>query len=320
MDTQPTSPDEQTTKDELLFALHHRDKPTLAFVECKTNAKRDELTGFLAQELPEYTFFTIDVTPLPVTSLLRTLADNLPDPVKNSPPVTCVVNVYGLENRLDEQLAAQLNLERELLFRNVPYITIIWADAYFFRKLQRLAPDLWHWVTYKFRFNDPTGQPVAQLPPLPPERLEQKGDIEARRARIRDLEERYSHLDLSDSDKLRLLRDKLNTKSLLADEYTEAFEYPKAIAAYRDALGLEEQIHTAVEQATGAPRSRYQRGVLCFGLGWAYSQSQLFAEALSAYNISKLLLPETEYSSIHHQIGLVYAMQYQWVLVLSQGN
>jgi len=319
MDTQPTSPDEQTTKDELLFALHHRDKPTLAFVECKTNAKRDELTGFLAQELPEYTFYTLDVTPLPVTSLLRTLADNLPDPIRNSPLVTCVVNVYGLENRLDEQLAAQLNLERELLFRNVPYITIIWADAYFFRKLQRLAPDLWHWVTYKFRFDDPTGQPVAQLPPLPPERLEQQGNIEARRARIRELEERYSHLDLSESDKLRLLRDKLNTKSLLADEYVEAFDYPKAVAAYRDALGLEDQINAAVEQEMGMPQDRHQRGVLSFGLGCAYSQNRFFDEALSAYSTSLILLPQ-EYSGIMHQIGIVYAEQGEWEAALASYN
>lgn len=316
MDTQPTSPDEQTTKDELLFALHHRDKPTLAFVECKTNAKRDELTGFLAQGLPEYTFFTIDVTPLPVTSLLRTLADNLPDAIKNSPPVTCVVNVYGLENRLDEQLAAQLNLERELLFRNVPYITLIWADAYFFRKLQRLAPDLGHWVTYKFRFDDPTGQPIAQLPPLPPERLEQKGDIEARRERIRELEERYSHLDLSDNNKLRLLWDKLNTKSLLGAEYVESFEFPKAIAAYRDALGLEEQMRVVIEKESGSPRDTYWRGSVLFNLGTAYFKRQLFEEALNSYKQSKALSSTEAYGSIYHQIGLVYAEQNQWVLAL----
>jgi tetratricopeptide (TPR) repeat protein len=303
--------DEQQTKEELLFALHHRDKPTLAFVECKSTAKRDELAEFLQRELAEYAFYTIDLTPLTVASLLRTLDEELPAAIKDSPPVTYVVNVHGLENRLDEQLAAQLNLERELLFRNVPYITLIWADAYFFRKLQRLAPDLWHWVTYKFRFDDPTVQAVAQLPPLPPQRLEQRGDIEVRRERIRELEERYSRLDLSDSDKLRLLRDKLNTKSLLADEYEEAFEYPKAIAAYLDALGLEEQIHAAEQVVAELLQDRYQRGVLIFKLGWAYFQNQLFEEALETYNASLVLLPQ-EYSSIMHQIGIVHTEQGRW--------
>lgn len=310
------APDEPTEKAELLFALHHRDKPTLAFVECKTNAKRDELTAWLQQELPEYTCYTIDVTPLTVTSLLRTLDEKLPAAIKDAPPVTCLVNVYGLENRLDEQLAAQLNLERELLFRNVPYITLIWVDAYFFRKLQRLAPDLWHWVTYKFRFDDPTGQPVAQLPPLPPEPLAQKGDVEARRGRIHELEERYNHLDLNDSDKLRLLRDKLNTLSLLADEYVEVFEYPKAIKAYRDVLGLEEQL-VAAEQVAAEGQERYQRGELMFRLGWVYYKSYLFEEALSAYGQSKELLSEKAHASIYHRVGMVYQGQNEWLLALN---
>jgi tetratricopeptide (TPR) repeat protein len=308
--------DEQQTKEELLFALHHRDKPTLAFVECKSTAKRDELAEFLQRELAEYAFYTIDLTPLTVASLLRTLDEELPATIKNSPPVTYVVNVHGLENRLDEQLAAQLNLERELLFRNVPYITLIWADAYFFRKLQRLAPDLWHWVTYKFRFDDPTVQPLETLPPLPPQPLTQKGDIAERRERIHALEERYSHLDLSDDNKLRLLRDKLTIKSLLAAEYAEAFEFSKAIVAYREALGIDEQIQVAVAEESDGEQNNYQRGILLHNLGRTYYQSGLFEYALQAYEQSKTLLDVSVHSAIYHQIGMVYAARKQWPLAM----
>jgi tetratricopeptide (TPR) repeat protein len=308
--------DEQQTKEELLFALHHRDKPTLAFVECKSTAKRDELAEFLQRELAEYAFYTIDLTPLTVASLLRTLDEELPATIKNSPPVTYVVNVHGLENRLDEQLAAQLNLERELLFRNVPYITLIWADAYFFRKLQRLAPDLWHWVTYKFRFDDPTVQPLETLPPLPPQRLPQKGDIAERRERIHTLEERYSHLDLSEDNKLRLLRDKLTIKTLLAAEYREAFEFSKSIGAYREALGLDEQIQAAVLREDNKTQDTHQRGALLFSLGWIYFHVRLFAESLVVYNESRALLPNNMQGMIDHQIGSVYSEQQQWALAL----
>ncbi len=298
--------DEQTDKDELLFALHHRDKPTLAFVEYKTNAKRDELERFLQHELPEYTFFTIDVTPLTVASLLRTLADNLPAHVKNSPPVTCVVNVHGLENRLDEQLAAQLNLERELLFRNVPYITLIWADAYFFRKLQRLAPDLWHWVTYKFRFDDPTALATELLPPLPPERLPQPGNIAERQTRIQELNDRYEHLLLDDSDKKRLLKDKINLLSLLGQEYTEAFQYSEAEEVYKIAAALQETVQ----------EDDQSRDNLLFNLATVYICHRKFSEALSTLTRCKSLLPEQSQGLVLGRLGILYASQRQWNLAI----
>ncbi|WP_223650357.1 hypothetical protein [Hymenobacter psoromatis] len=161
MNTLAAPYNETATTEELVFALARRDQPTVAFVECASLAKRNELETLLAARLPEYQFYTLDVTPLPVVSLLRTLGEQLPAAVRESPSVSYVVNVHGLENSLlisqDGQLVpslltAQLNLERELLFHNVPYIIILWGDAHFFRTLQREAPDLWHWVAYHFRF------------------------------------------------------------------------------------------------------------------------------------------------------------------------
>ncbi len=148
--------------DELLFSLQNRDRPTVVFLETNNPRTAANLRQFLANNLPEYRFYDIDLTPHLTTSLLRTLAQTLPTEVSNSQPVQYVVNVQGLENSLlvsrdgriqDSDLTAQLNLERELLFRNVPYIIILWADTSFFRTLQREAPDFWSWVTYKFRFD-----------------------------------------------------------------------------------------------------------------------------------------------------------------------
>lgn len=332
--SEPTSSaDEQATKDELLFSLHHRDRPTLAFVECKSTAKRDELAHCLQAELPEYQFYTLDVMSLPVASLVRTLSEYLPDYVKNSAPVTYVVNVYGLENRLDEQLAAQLNLERELLFRNVPYITVVWADGYFFRRLQRLAPDLWHWVTYKFRFDDPTVPAPEHRAPLPPARLPQKGNIDERRQRIQELEERYSHLDLDDSNKLRLLREKVNTLSLLADEYTEAFAYDKAVESYQLALALDKEVQEesvrehqrqvvrSGKQQTGEVElGNFFQAQLLFNLGTAYLHAHSFIKSLGAYKESLRIQPESIHGKTFHQIGHVYEKQRQWEDALTNYN
>jgi len=241
--------DEHTVTEEMLFALARRDQPTVAFVECASLAKRNELEALLAERLPEYQFHSLDVTPFPVVSLLRTLDEQLPKDVKTAPPVSYVVNVHGLENSLlvsqDGQLVpslmtAQLNLERELLFRSVPYIIIFWGDAHFFRTLQREAPDLWHWVTYKFRFEDHAARPAEHFPPLPAERLSQKGNIAERQERIRELEERYERMSLDDSDKKRLLKDKISILSLLAQEYVQVFNYVKAEEAYQTAIALQE--------------------------------------------------------------------------------
>jgi tetratricopeptide (TPR) repeat protein len=328
MNTPTTSPAEQLTRKKLLFALHHRQKPTVVFIQCQSNAKRDELELYLRDELREYQFVGLDVTPLSVTSLVRTLSDKLPETVKTSTPVRYVVNVRGLENRLDENLAAQLNLERELLFRGVPYITVIWADAYFFRKLQNLAPDLWHWVTYKFRFEDPTVTAPEQQVPLPAAVLSQKGNIGERQARIQSLEERYAHLNLDESNKIRLLRDKVSTLSLLAGEYMEAFEFGKAIEAYETAIALETQLQEVAgqEQTTQAAQSSVAQteeiqpdsfllGQLLFNLGWAYLKSRSFERALVVYHQSKALVP-AQAGTIYHQIGIVHAAQRQWAEAL----
>lgn len=313
MSTSVESATESTldTFEEMVFALARHDQPTLAFVECASLAKRNELEARLAARLPEYQFFTIDVTPFPVVSLLRTLTERLPEKVRNSSPVTYVVNVHGLENSLlvsqDGQLmpslmTAQLNLERELLFRSVPYIIILWGDAQIFRTLQREAPDLWHWVTYKFRFEDHTARPTEALPPLPPERLQQRGNIEVRQARIKELKDRYEHLALDDSDKKRLLKDKINILSLLAQEYTEAFEYAKAEEAYQTAIALQKVLRVDKES----------RGELLFNLATVYLSLGQFTKAITTYERSKKFASGRSVGNIHFQIGKAYAKQGQW--------
>ena len=307
--------DEAATLDELVFALGQRDQPTVALVECASLAKRRELEAQMVERMPEYKFHVLDVTPYPVTSLLQTLNEHLSEEVKTSAPVTWAVQVHGLENSqhlsqdgqlVPSPLTAQLNLERELLFRSVPYLIVLWGDADFFRTLQREAPDFWHWVTYRFRFEDHTARPVAEMPPLPPERLPGQGNVPERQARIAELQERYDHLALDDSDKQRLLKDKIDILSLLGAEYTEAFLYAEAEDAYKKAIALQERLREDDES----------RGSLWFELGYVYSKQSRLAEALNAYEKSKNLLPEEYKGAIFHQFGQVYQEQRQWSLAL----
>jgi len=313
----PAAPpyDEQATLEELVFALGRRDEPTVALVECASLAKRRELEAQLAGRMPEYRFYTFDVTPYAVTSLLATLNEHLPEEVKAAPPVTWVVHVHGLENSQllsqDGQLVplpmtAQLNLERELLFRSVPYLIVLWGDADFFRTLQREAPDFCHWVTYRFRFEDHTARPVAELPPLPPERLPGSGNVPKRQARIAELKERYDRLALDDSDKKRLLRDKIDILSLLGAEYKEAFMYDEAEEAYKSAIALQERLREP--EAT--------QGSMWYELGNTYLKKNQYYQALEAFAESKKRLSEANWPALHHQAGRVYAAQREWELAL----
>ena len=305
---------------ELLFALHHRDRPTVVFLEANSPRKATELESFLTQNLPEYKFYTIDLTPHPTVSLLRVLTEQLPAEVVQSEPVTYSVNIKGLENSLlmnrdgriePSMLTAQLNLERELLFRNVPYNILIWADSHFFKTLQREAPDLWSWVTYKFRFEDtealtdPSDRP-DQHPPLPTKRLVQRGNIAERQVRIRELEDTLSRLNQNTADKIRLQRDKISIFSLLGQEYQEAFDFEKAEKAYQNAFAIAERIHA----------DDFQLGELSFNLAGVYLDTQRFDDALTLYEQSMGYSKAQQFGAVFHQIGRAYAEQQQWSLAL----
>ncbi|MGA0558429.1 tetratricopeptide repeat protein [Larkinella sp. VNQ87] len=307
--------DEAYTKAELLFALHQRDRPTVVFIECNSYSRREEIAVFLRAELTEYQFHTIDLTPFPVVSLLRILTEKLPESIVQSQPVHYVVNVYGLENSLvvsedgrirHSDLTAQLNLERELLFRNVPYIIILWADYSFFHTLQREAPDLWSWVTYKFRFEGDDPVFPENAAPIPAERLPQRGNVEERQSRIRDLLDAYHHLNLDSRDKARLLKDKINILKLLAEEYAEAYEWTKSEDAYYQAISLAERLQ----------ENDFLRGSLYFGLGQIYLYQRRFQEALDTYQKCFTYFTDWNQGALYHQIGMVYEEQRQWELAL----
>jgi tetratricopeptide (TPR) repeat protein len=302
--------------DELLFALHHRDRPTLVFLEVNSPRKAAELARFLTESLPEYQFCDIDLTPYPTVSLLRSLTEQLPAAVINSKPVQYVANVRGLENSLlvsrdgriqPSELTAQLNLERELLFRNVPYIILLWADTYFFRTLQREAPDLWSWVTYKFRFEDTEALTPDQHPALPPKRLAKPGNIPDRHTRILELENTLNRLDQNTEDKIRLQRDKISILHLLAQEYEQTYEFTKAEEAYQKAIAIAERI--------GA--DDFHRAQLSFDLAGLYQTTRQFDKAIEGYESAKILSPDNFLGSVYHRIGMVYDKQRQWPQALA---
>ncbi len=151
--------------DELLeeaqFALQQRTDPNIVLMSASDYGLQRKIVARLKEKLTEYQFCDIDLTPYQVVSLHKALQEYLPAEVLYSPPITYCVNVFGLENSrlasrggeiIDSGMIAQLNYEREVVFRKPNYLTILWGDHDFFVQLQRQAPDFWSWVTYCFEF------------------------------------------------------------------------------------------------------------------------------------------------------------------------
>ncbi len=293
--------EEATAWEELLFTLHDRDHPTVVFMECDSLPRQTELEAQLQQDLPEYQHHRIDLTPYPVTSLLRALAERLPHEVQQAPRVRYVVHVHGLENSLivtedgelkHSLLTAQLNLERELLFRNVPYIIVVWSDAVFFRKLQREAPDLWDWVTVKHRFGDLAVRPMVDAGLL--DRVMNEAASEPNQGRIWQLKKDTKKINdeirkARTKDTPRLLKRKANTLALLATEYAKANRRKEAESINLELIGLQTQLGASNELiglgwlAVGSLRAtqhRYDDALQAFERGKTYLEGALEADRL----------------------------------------
>lgn len=235
--------------EEAQFALQNRSEPNIVLMSTSDYGLQRKIVERLKAKLPEYQFYDIDLTPFKVVSLHKALQDHLPTEVLNSPPITYCVNVFGLENSrlasedgeiIDSGMIAQLNYEREIVFRKPNYLTILWGDHDFFVQLQRQAPDFWSWVTYFFEFKQEEAyeEVILEKEFVP----DFSGRVPEREQYIKNLEAKLERLPLNDSDKSRTTRERINLYSLLAEEYANYFDYENSRKYYDYALRLFEQL------------------------------------------------------------------------------
>ena len=302
---------------EAQFALRHRSEPTLTLMSVSDYGLRQRLVEQLKEKLPEYQFYDLDLTSHHVVSLHQSLQKLLPDEVLHSPPITYCINVFGLENSrlvtqkgqvVDSGLIAQLNFEREVVFRRPNYLTILWADHDFFVQLQRQAPDFWSWVTYFFEFRqeEPYEEIVPPSDPVPVH----EARLPEREAYIKSLEKKLDSLPLNAPDKLRTTKERLNLYSLLAKEYADFFDYENSKKYYEYALRLCEQLSIAGDEEKK----------LLFEFATVHIKFRYFDEALQFLNkIVEKLAQQGVFEKlgvVYHQIGIVYQQQHQWKLAL----
>ncbi|HEY4111692.1 tetratricopeptide repeat protein [Puia sp.] len=343
---------EKKLRNEMLFSLSERDRGTLAIVVTSNEWKRKQLHRFLGDHLNEYSFFDLDLTAHSYTSLYRALQELLPESIRGSQPVQYLVSVTGLESSLYKtedgriefsSLVAQLNFERELIF-NQPYIILLWISEGFDRELQRKAPDLMHWMSKRFVFQDdnPDGLTVAEEA-IAYGSLRKRGKIKERLDRIAQLEETWERLCLYNEDKARLIRDKINLLLLLGKEYGAAFDLEKAEEALKKAIALDARVDAGFggrlffelgrvnyHFARYEPALQYflkslegyireggeNPGSIHHMIGMAYAGVQKWDEAMKSYGLaleSKInSRMDYELASTYHEMGIAYAAQQKW--------
>jgi tetratricopeptide (TPR) repeat protein len=220
--------------------------------------------------------------------------------------VQYLVSVTGLESSLYmtedgmiefSSLVAQLNFERELIF-NQPYIILLWISEGFDKELQKKAPDLMHWMSKRFVFeeNGPDGLEVAEAA-IEYGTVRKRGKIPERLERIRQLEETWEKLCLHNTDKARLVKDKINLLRLLGKEYAAAFEFQKAEEAFEKALALNTKIQVGLE------------GELFFEIGDFYLDFNKNELALTYFQRSLDWAEKNDWPSqgeTYHMIGMAY--------------
>ncbi|MDM8554033.1 protein kinase [Desulfococcaceae bacterium HSG7] len=300
--------------EQLFFSLEKRDKQTLILISFDCEETKNAVYEKLAKELFQYRFYDLDLGVKPILSIQRTFTENLPEAVLNSNRAEYIVNVFGLEKSIlnssenskltDSDLFAVLNFERETIFREFPFITILWADAAMTRKLKNDAQDLLDWVNYEFSFRNDNKKPVK--PPEPAKHSTRTTEISPEiEKRIQELNDKYEQLERDDSGKERSIRKKINLQKNLGQEYFRVNDYAKAIQSLNKALELGQLIKALP----------YEQAEIWFRLGEAYFQSVQYDSAFKQYNKCMDIRKENQINQIglvYERIGSVFERQGHW--------
>lgn len=264
------------------FALGELHGPGIVWVACDSFRHTQRLFADFKARFIGRTHYELRIKNFPEGNFRRFFAERLPIAAFEAEPGMVMVHVFGLESQVgigllpaNEDLFSALNMEREALFIRAPFIIIFWTDSQTQIKVQRLAPDLWDWVTMKFRFEAPEEEVKAELAwaqeekdLVPPEKRDEL---------LLQIARYIGRLDNLTRD-----RERLSYLEMIANNYQALQDYDKAAYYREEVLKLR---HLLPLQQLAWHLNQ---------LGLAYHNLGLWAKALETYQ---------EALKIHQEIG-----------------
>lgn len=139
---------------DIRFALTDRSQPALFWLSADAVEAKAETWLNIRRAFPDARMWEVDLSEVNVVSLGAELKKRLPLTFFEEPSLDTFVHVHGLENSIGNfgqtEFLAEINFERDALFRDYPFNILIWTDTQARQQVQRHAKDFWHWVNYDF--------------------------------------------------------------------------------------------------------------------------------------------------------------------------
>jgi len=294
----------------LLFVLQNRVEPTVISIVVDSFYTREIFIDTMKSSLQANRFFDVEFEGLSVNSLANEIKYHIRGFVLNSKPGEYIVNIFGLENSLykfekekivQSRLVSEINFERDILFREFPFSTIIWTDLHFRRILQKEALDLWSWLNYSFEFKSDWSRKSIQ------DILDKA--LKSSNWMIRDNNRKPSRILVnslySNKSNNRMKKSELINQKYLAAVHENKGEFRKAITIISDLI-LTVQHHFGDKE----------REELLFKLGTLHLKNSNLIDALENYSecilLQKKSMRENKLGYTYHQLGVVLSELHRW--------
>ncbi len=142
-------PDNDMAWQRLCRLFERREKPVVVWIGGNSqDVSHNQYNRFRSQFAQKFEHIEVRVDEIAGTSIYRYLQQLLAQNTLSNP-------VFHLRHipEGNEALIFEVNFERELLFRNLPASIIFWGDDRSEIAFQRMAPDFWDWLVYRFHFD-----------------------------------------------------------------------------------------------------------------------------------------------------------------------
>ena len=229
----------------LVMLLQNPEGTGVYWINCDTDLIKHPIHDALTAKLPQLKPFDIHIDKKTVSLKQILLAEG-----ERKIPEGSLIHIFGIESAAQsEEFRANLNFDRDSIFRKSPGNVLFWGDFATSTILSSKTYDFWSWMSITFDFTTPSELLTAR----------QKGfsefiQLQDRQIRIPDKNsvERIRQLEHEYEETLKAMGGKPTTErqmsdlvvviSALSNDYKDEGAYSKAIMLMESALSLDEKL------------------------------------------------------------------------------